>query len=175
MFPSLTGRRNVRAVRALQHDDLFSRVSAPREIFRSRFRHALPIQVHVELPRVFHRLAIERQDHVANLQARDIGWSIGQDVCEDHAAVARRTQGRCQAGCYGVGPPRRSRPSERIHSFVSDRLRSGRYCWGTAKPRPSLPPDCDRIMVLMPTTRPSISTSAPPLFPGLMGRRFAGR
>jgi hypothetical protein len=38
-----------------------------------------------------------------------------------------------------------------------------------AKPSPSLPPDCDRMKVLMPITLPSASTSGPPLLPGLIG------
>src|SRR5258708_3692917 len=40
---------------------------------------------------------------------------------------------------------------------------------GTAKPRPSLPPEPVRMKVLMPTTSPSAFTSGPPLLPGLMG------
>ena len=40
---------------------------------------------------------------------------------------------------------------------------------GIAKPIPSLPPDCDKINVFIPTRRPAASTSGPPLFPGLMG------
>ena len=40
---------------------------------------------------------------------------------------------------------------------------------GIAKPRPSLPPLPDKINVLIPTTCPFISTSGPPLFPGLIG------
>ena len=40
---------------------------------------------------------------------------------------------------------------------------------GIAKPRPSLPPDCDRMNVLTPTTSPRMLTSGPPEFPGLIG------
>ncbi len=39
---------------------------------------------------------------------------------------------------------------------------------GMAKPMPTEPPDCEKIAVLMPTRRPSRSTSAPPELPGLM-------
>ena len=38
-----------------------------------------------------------------------------------------------------------------------------------AKPNPSLPPDCVRMKVLIPTSWPSAFTSGPPLLPGLMG------
>ena len=37
-----------------------------------------------------------------------------------------------------------------------------------AKPMPTEPPDCEKIMVLMPTSLPVMSTSAPPELPGLM-------
>ncbi len=37
-----------------------------------------------------------------------------------------------------------------------------------AKPMPTEPPDCEKIIVLMPTSLPSMSTSAPPELPGLM-------
>ena len=39
---------------------------------------------------------------------------------------------------------------------------------GMAKPMPCEPPLCEKIAVLMPTSRPSMSTSAPPELPGLM-------
>ena len=39
---------------------------------------------------------------------------------------------------------------------------------GMAKPMPCEPPERERIMLLMPTSRPSRSTSAPPELPGLM-------
>ena len=39
---------------------------------------------------------------------------------------------------------------------------------GMAKPMPWLPPDCEKIAVLTPISRPSMSTSAPPELPGLM-------
>ena len=37
-----------------------------------------------------------------------------------------------------------------------------------AKPMPCEPPEREKIAVLMPTTRPAMSTSAPPELPGLM-------
>ncbi len=37
-----------------------------------------------------------------------------------------------------------------------------------AKPMPCEPPELEKIAVLMPTTRPAMSTSAPPELPGLM-------
>ena len=39
---------------------------------------------------------------------------------------------------------------------------------GIAKPMPWLPPEREKIAVLMPTSRPPMSTSAPPELPGLM-------
>ena len=39
---------------------------------------------------------------------------------------------------------------------------------GIAKPMPTLPPDCEKIAELMPTSRAFISTSAPPELPGLI-------
>ena len=39
---------------------------------------------------------------------------------------------------------------------------------GMAKPMPCEPPEREKIAVLMPTRRPSRSTSAPPELPGLM-------
>ena len=39
---------------------------------------------------------------------------------------------------------------------------------GMAKPTPWLPPEWLRIAVLMPMSRPSMPTSAPPELPGLM-------
>ena len=53
-------------------------------------------------------------------------------------------------------------------------LRSCGYAYATipagmAKPRPWLPPDEERMNVLMPTRSPSASTSAPPLLPGSIG------
>ena len=39
---------------------------------------------------------------------------------------------------------------------------------GMAKPMPWLPPDCEKMAVLMPMSRPALSTSAPPELPGLM-------
>ena len=39
---------------------------------------------------------------------------------------------------------------------------------GMAKPMPTEPPDCEKIAVLMPTSVPSRSTSAPPELPGLI-------
>ena len=39
---------------------------------------------------------------------------------------------------------------------------------GMAKPMPLEPPAGDRMAVLMPTRRPSMSISAPPELPGLM-------
>ena len=39
---------------------------------------------------------------------------------------------------------------------------------GMAKPMPIEPPEREKIAVLMPTTAPSMSTSAPPELPGLM-------
>jgi hypothetical protein len=59
--------------------------------------------------------------------------------------------------------PRRTRP---VFLICSNTVRT--MLLGAAKPSPSLPPDCDRIRVLMPTSRPSMSTSGPPLLPGLM-------
>jgi len=59
--------------------------------------------------------------------------------------------------------PRRTRPVLRI---CSKTLRT--MLLGAAKPRPSLPPDRDKIRVLIPTTRPSRSRRGPPLLPGLM-------
>jgi hypothetical protein len=38
-----------------------------------------------------------------------------------------------------------------------------------AKPIPWLPPDSERMKVLIPTSAPSALTRAPPLFPRLMG------
>ena len=52
----------------------------------------------------------------------------------------------------------------------SDRRRCAPRRWGWRSPSPSLPPDSDRMKVLMPTTWPSISTSGPPLLPGIDGR-----
>ena len=43
------------------------------------------------------------------------------------------------------------------------------WALGAAKPSPSLPPPCERMSVLMPTTLRRASTSGPPLLPGLMG------
>ena len=40
---------------------------------------------------------------------------------------------------------------------------------GTAKPSPSLPPDCDMMNVFTPTTSPRMLTSGPPELPGLIG------
>ena len=40
---------------------------------------------------------------------------------------------------------------------------------GIARPTPSLPPECERIRVLMPTTWPVASTRGPPLLPGFTG------
>ena len=39
---------------------------------------------------------------------------------------------------------------------------------GTAKPMPTLPPVRDRMAVLIPMSRPSRVTSAPPELPGLI-------
>jgi hypothetical protein len=39
---------------------------------------------------------------------------------------------------------------------------------GMAKPMPTLPPDFEKIAVLMPVSRPCMSTSAPPELPGLI-------
>jgi hypothetical protein len=39
---------------------------------------------------------------------------------------------------------------------------------GIAKPMPWLPPEREKIAVLMPTSRPAMSTRAPPELPGLM-------
>jgi hypothetical protein len=39
---------------------------------------------------------------------------------------------------------------------------------GMAKPMPCEPPEREKIAVLMPTSRPDRSTSAPPELPGLM-------
>ena len=39
---------------------------------------------------------------------------------------------------------------------------------GIAKPMPWLPPEREKIAVLMPTSRPPMSTRAPPELPGLM-------
>ena len=41
---------------------------------------------------------------------------------------------------------------------------------GTAKLIPSLPPDCEKISELMPTTRPSVSTRGPPAVARIHGR-----
>jgi hypothetical protein len=40
---------------------------------------------------------------------------------------------------------------------------------GAANPMPSLPPEREKIKVLIPTTRPLASTKGPPLLPGLIG------
>ncbi len=40
---------------------------------------------------------------------------------------------------------------------------------GTAKPIPSLPPDCEEMNVFRPSRSPALLTSGPPLLPGLMG------
>jgi len=40
---------------------------------------------------------------------------------------------------------------------------------GMAKPSPSLPPDCEMMNVLTPTTSPRVLTSGPPELPGLIG------
>ena len=39
---------------------------------------------------------------------------------------------------------------------------------GMAKPTPCEPPEREKIAVLMPTSRPAMSTSAPPELPGLI-------
>ena len=39
---------------------------------------------------------------------------------------------------------------------------------GIAKPMPCDPPEREKIAVLMPTSRPCVSTSAPPELPGLI-------
>jgi hypothetical protein len=39
---------------------------------------------------------------------------------------------------------------------------------GMAKPMPCEPPEREKIAVLMPTSRPAMSTSAPPELPGLI-------
>ena len=39
---------------------------------------------------------------------------------------------------------------------------------GTAKPMPCEPPEREKIAVLMPTSRPAMSTSGPPELPGLI-------
>ena len=39
---------------------------------------------------------------------------------------------------------------------------------GMAKPMPCEPPEREKIAVLMPTSRPAVSTSAPPELPGLI-------
>jgi hypothetical protein len=40
---------------------------------------------------------------------------------------------------------------------------------GIAKPMPIDPPDCEKIVLLIPTRLPAVSTSAPPELPGLIG------
>ncbi len=42
-------------------------------------------------------------------------------------------------------------------------------CDDPTNPIPSLPPDWENISVLIPMTFPFVSTSGPPLFPGLIG------
>jgi len=59
--------------------------------------------------------------------------------------------------------PRRTRLVALICSYT---LRT--MLLGAANPMPSLPPDCEKIRVLIPITRPSRSSSGPPLLPGLM-------
>ena len=39
---------------------------------------------------------------------------------------------------------------------------------GIAKPMPSEPPDCEKIVLLIPIRLPAMSTSAPPELPGLI-------
>ena len=41
---------------------------------------------------------------------------------------------------------------------------------GIAKPMPIEPPDCEKIVLLMPIRLPAVSTSAPPELPGLIAR-----
>ena len=46
--------------------------------------------------------------------------------------------------------------------------RSASMLEGMAKPMPMEPPNCEKIVVLMPISRPFMLTSAPPELPGLI-------
>ncbi len=59
--------------------------------------------------------------------------------------------------------PRRTRPY-RLRSIATFIARS----MGMANPRPTLPPDSERMKELTPTTSPTAFTRGPPELPGLM-------
>ena len=123
----------------------------------------------VKLQHVHHRLPIQGQDDVLDFQPRPFSGTSGRNVGDDHAVVLWQPQSRRQGrgdGLYGradflamhvslfaqllVNAPHHTTGNGKAEAFISTAFRQD-------------------IRVLIPTTLPSISTSGPPLFPGLMG------
>ena len=129
-----------------------------------RLRHAIAQRVDV-----VHRLAVERLDHVAALDAGLVGRAAGGHRADDRAAGLLEAEALRQVRRH------------RLHRDAELRARHlARWCAaasmtfcamfaGIAKPMPMLPSVLDRICELMPTSSPLVLTSAPPELPWLIG------
>ena len=125
------------------------------------------IQVDPELAWVLNRFAVEPKHDVTHPETGHIGRPVWVDVGEYDTPTLRKAQplGQFWRDRLSIDAHLTAthRPNRRICSYTVRTM-----LLGTAKPIPSLPPDWERMKVLIPTTRPSTSTSGPPLLAGLI-------
>ena len=109
------------------------------------------------------------EDDVADLEPGAFARRAGVDLA--HQRTARRCDARANPRCPRSPPGRKRRSTAGRPSRSRQRACATTTCTmfdGMAKPMPIEPPVREKIAVLMPTTAPSMSTSAPPELPGLM-------
>ena len=101
-----------------------------------------------------------------SIPARSAGLSSTTSVITTPSVTSvSKSSAICGSTSWGSTPsqPLMTRPSLRIFSITLFAM-----LIGIAKPIPWLPPDLDRIAVLIPTSSPLVLISAPPELPGLI-------
>ena len=113
-------------------------------------------------------LAVERDDHVAGLDAGGLGRALVVDAGDQRAA--RRLDAEAFGDIVGDLLDAHAEPAAPglAELAAADRSPSTAVFDGTAKPMPIEPPDGEMIAVLMPMTSPLRLNSGPPELPRLM-------
>ena len=98
-----------------------------------------------------------------------VGWATGLDVRDDNTRLATEVQALCEVrrNILQFGTDDCAMDVAELAKLLVDELNNAKRDREGADPW--LPPDRLRMNVLIPTTLPSVSTSGPPLFPGLIG------
>ena len=112
-------------------------------------------------------LPVDVEDDVAGLETGRLRRAAGRQIGDQRAARHVELEVVGEIGVERLQA--RAEPGTHHLPAAFGRLGDeGAMLAGMAKPMPTEPPDCEKMAVLMPTSRPCRSTSAPPELPGLM-------